>query len=96
MPGARRARGARASVQGGEAGAVGDKEQAGAGGGDEVEEERHTASPVASSRLPVGSSARMRPGRAGERAADGDALLLAAGELLGVAGEEVGEAEAAR
>ena len=42
----------------------------------------------------MGSSARMRPGRRGERAADGDALLLAAGELLGVAGEEVGEAEA--
>ena len=32
----------------------------------------------------------------GERPADGDALLLAAGELLGVAGEEGVEAEAAR
>ena len=42
----------------------------------------------------MGSSARMRPRAGGERPADRHALLLAAGELLGVAVEEGGEAEA--
>ena len=40
------------------------------------------SSPVAESRLPVGSSARSSDGLADERAGDGDALALAAGELV--------------
>ena len=40
-----------------------------------------TASPFFVSRLPVGSSASRIDGSTGERARDGDALLLAAGEL---------------
>ena len=39
------------------------------------------SAPVRESRLPVGSSAKMISGSAGQGAGDGDALLLAAGEL---------------
>ena len=42
-----------------------------------------TAAAISESRLPVGSSAQIEPGPAGERAGDRDALLLAAGELGG-------------
>ena len=43
--------------------------------------------PVAVSRLPVGSSANSTAGRVDEGAGDGDALLLAAGELARVVPE---------
>ena len=55
-----------------------------------------TASPVASSRLPVGSSARISRGRRGQRPADRDPLLLPARELLGVAAERGPRARAER
>ena len=42
-----------------------------------------TASPFFESRFPVGSSASRIDGVAGDRAGDGDALLLTAGELAG-------------
>ena len=46
------------------------------------------------SRLPVGSSANTTAGPVHERAGDGDALLLAAGELGRAVGEPVAEADA--
>ena len=42
------------------------------------------SSPVLESRFPVGSSARMMEGLVDEGAGDGDALTLAAGELVGL------------
>ena len=42
------------------------------------------SSPVCESRLPVGSSARMMDGLVDQGARDGDALALAAGELVGL------------
>ena len=79
---------------GGEAGAVGRDEEARAGFAHELEEEvedrvRRRLVEVAG-RL-VGED---EPGPMGERPADGDALLLAAGELLGIAPAEAVEAEA--
>ena len=53
------------------------------------------ASELAWSRLPVGSSARRSGGLVGEGAGDGDALLLASGELVAAAMEFVAEADAA-
>ena len=46
------------------------------------------------SRLPVGSSARISAGSRHERAGDGDALLLAAGELARLVVHAVAEAQA--
>ena len=54
-----------------------------------------TSSAVASSRLPVGSSASSSSGFDRQRPADRDALLLAAGQLLGIALEEMCRARAA-
>ena len=53
-----------------------------------------TASPVGLVEVAGGLVGEDEAGAGGERPADRHALLLAAGELLGVAGEEVGEAEA--
>ncbi len=53
-----------------------------------------TSSPVALSRLPVGSSAISSFGLARERARDRDALLLAAGELLRIVRRALGEPDA--
>ena len=51
-----------------------------------------TCSPVARSRLPVGSSARTRLGRLTRAPRDGDPLLLAAGELSGIVSQPVPQA----
>ncbi len=85
---------ARASVQRGEARAVGDEEEAGAGGGDEVEEEGDDGVAGGLVEVAGGLVGEDEAGAGRKGAADGDALLLAAGELFGVAGEEGGEAEA--
>ena len=53
-----------------------------------------TSAPGAVSRLPVGSSANRIAGPADERPGDGDALALAAGELVGRWPEPVPEADA--
>ena len=52
-----------------------------------------TSSAVSSSRLPVGSSASSSSGFDRQRPADRDALLLAAGQLLGIAFEQTAEPE---
>jgi len=52
------------------------------------------ASPVAESRLPVGSSARRILGRLTRAAGDGDALLFAAGKFRGAMAEAMREANA--
>ena len=53
------------------------------------------SAPVLESRLPVGSSAKMIAGSAGQGPGDGDPLLLTAGELARAVVEAVAEADGA-
>ena len=55
---------------------------------DELEEERHDRVAGGLVEVAGGLVGEDQAGAGGERPADGDALLLAAGELLGVAREE--------
>ena len=52
-----------------------------------------TSSAARGSRFPVGSSARSRSGLVHERAGDGHALLLAAGELRRAVVDAIGQAD---
>ena len=72
-------------------GVVGDQHQRGAGAARRREQQVHHRSPVAWSRLPVGSSASSSRGSRREGAGQRHALLLAAGKLAGQMGQPMAQ-----